>query len=362
MKAAVVHTFDRPLAIEDVPTPTPATGQVLVRIETSGLCHTDIHAARGEWPVKPSPPFIPGHEGVGIVERVGGGRDEFAYGLEPGMRVAMPWLGYACGVCRYCNSGRETLCPEQLNMGYAINGGFAEYAIGYARHVVRVPDGVDPADAAPLTCAGVTTYKAVKVSEADSSSLVAVYGAGGLGHLAIQYARIAGASVVAVDPNPARLETALEIGAEHVVNPAEEDPAAAIQRLGGADAAIATAATPAAYEQAFASLARGGRLVFVGLPAENHMRVPIFETVLGGIELRGSIVGTRHDLEEVFELHRRGLTHVEYAERRLDDVNLAIEEVLDGSAPAPRLVFRMPPAEPAAVDGRARREVAVPAA
>src|SRR5688500_18350772 len=179
MKAAVVHSFDRPLEIEALPIPTPEASQVLVRIETSGLCHTDIHAARGEWPVKPSPPLIPGHEGVGIIERVGPGP---ADGLEPGMRVALPLLGYACGVCRYCNSGRETLCPEQLNMGYAINGGFAEYAIGYARHVVRVPDGVDPADAAPLTCAGVTTYKAVKVSEADSSSLVAVYGAGGLGH------------------------------------------------------------------------------------------------------------------------------------------------------------------------------------
>jgi alcohol dehydrogenase, propanol-preferring len=322
----------------------------LVRIETCGLCHTDIHAARGEWPVKPSPPFIPGHEGVGVIERLGAGE---LYGLEVGMRVALPWLGYACGVCRYCNSGRETLCPHQLNTGYALDGSFAEYALGYARHVVRVPDGVTSADASPLTCAGVTTYKAVKVSGARSSSLVAVFGAGGLGHLAIQYARITGASVVAVDVNPARLETALEIGAEHVVNPTEEDAAAAIQRLGGADAAISTAVTPAAFEAALGSLARGGRLVCVGLPADNAMRLPIFETVLGGLEVRGSIVGTRHDLEEVFELHRRGLTRVEYAERGLDDVNTAIAQVLDGSAPAPRLVFRMQPAALAATDGRA---------
>jgi propanol-preferring alcohol dehydrogenase len=127
------------------------------------------------------------------------------------MRVALPWLGYACGVCRNCNTGRETLCPHQLNMGYAIDGGFAEYAVGYARHVVRVPDGISSADAAPLTCAGVTTYKAVKVSGATSSSVVAVFGAGGLGHLAIQYARITGASVIAVDVNPAPLETAREM-------------------------------------------------------------------------------------------------------------------------------------------------------
>ncbi|HEX6020349.1 MAG TPA: zinc-dependent alcohol dehydrogenase [Solirubrobacter sp.] len=338
MKAAVVRAFDQPLQIEDMPVPVPGPGQVLVRVETCGLCHTDIHAARGEWPIKPSPPFIPGHEGVGVIEQVGTGE---MYGLEPGTRVALPWLGYACGVCRYCNSGRETLCLEQKNMGYALNGGFAEYAIGYARHVVRVPDGVSSADASPLTCAGVTTYKAVKESGARSSDLVAVFGAGGLGHLAVQYARITGASVVAVDTNPARLESARVVGAEHVVNPLEEDPVAAIQKLGGADAAIATAVSPEPFAQAFRSLARGGRMVCVGLPADNHLEIPIFETVLGGLDLRGSIVGTRHDLEEVFELHRRGLTELEYVERPLDDVNTAIEQVLDGSAPAPRLVFRM---------------------
>jgi propanol-preferring alcohol dehydrogenase len=261
--------------------------------------------------------------------------------LAVGMRVALPWLGYACGICKYCNSGRETLCPNQLNMGYALNGSFAEYAVGYARHVVRVPDGVNPVDAAPLTCAGVTTYKAVKISEARSSDLVAVFGVGGLGHLAVQYAHITGAAVVAVDINDARLQTAHELGAEHTINASEEDPVAAIQRLGGADAAIATAVSPKPFQQAFRSLARGGRLVCVGLPADNHLEIPIFETVLGGLDLRGSIVGTRHDLEEVFELHRRGLTRVEYEERHLHQVNESIEQVLDGSAPAPRLVFRM---------------------
>lgn len=338
MKAAVVRSFDRPLQIEDVPIPEPGTDQVLVRIEACGLCHTDIHAARGEWPVKPSPPFIPGHEGVGIIERVGPGN---AHGLSVGNRVALPWLGYACGDCRYCNSGRETLCPSQINTGYGMNGAFAEYAVGYARHVVRVPEGLDSLDAAPLTCAGVTTYKAVKSSGATSASLVAVFGVGGLGHLAVQYARITGASVVAVDTNAERLESARELGAEHLVHVGEEDPVAAIQRLGGADAAIATAVNPTAFEQAIRSLARGGRLVCVGLPAENGMQVPIFETVLGGLEIRGSIVGTHHDVEEVFALHARGLTRVLRSECSLDDANSAIAQVLDGSAPAPRLVFDM---------------------
>jgi propanol-preferring alcohol dehydrogenase len=340
MKAAVVHSFKQPLVIEELPIPTPGPEQVLVRIETCGLCHTDIHAAHGDWPVKPSPPFVPGHEGVGIIERVGSGN---SHGLELGMRVALPWLGYACGDCKFCNSGRETLCEQQLNTGYAFNGAFAEYALGYSRHVVRVPDGIDPADAAPLTCAGVTTYKAVKVSGARAADLVVVFGVGGLGHLAVQYAAITGAEVVAVDINPARLETAKRLGAAHVIDAGEQDPIAAIQKLGGAQVAISTAVAPAAFEQAYRSLARGGTLVCVGLPAENSMRLPIFETVLGGLTVTGSIVGTHHDVEEVFALHARGKTEIERSDCALDEINEAIAAVLDGSAGTARTVLRIAP-------------------
>lgn len=340
MRAAIVHDFHAPLTIDDVPVPEVVAEQVLVQIEASGLCHTDIHAARGEWPVKPTPPFIPGHEGVGTVVDIGPGN---SHGLDVGDRVAIPWLGYACGDCGYCNSGRETLCEHQLNTGYSINGGFAEFAVGYARHVVKVPEGIDPADAAPLTCAGVTTYKAVKESGARCADLVAIVGVGGLGHLALQYVRVTGAAVVAVDVNEQRLETARALGAEHVVNAAEEDPVAAIKRLGGANCAIVTAVTPTAFEQALAGLARGGTLVCVGLPAHNEMALPIFQTVLGGLTVKGSIVGTHRDLEEVFELHRRGKTVVEKSERSLDEVNEAIDAVLDGSAGTARLVFRMQP-------------------
>lgn len=154
MRAAVVHSFVEPLRIEEVAKPTAGPGEIVVRIEASGLCHTDIHAAHGDWPVKPSPPFIPGHEGVGIVESLGRGVTEVAVGD----RVAIPWLGYACGTCDYCVSGWETLCHEQRNTGYSVDGGFAEYITASGRYVVKVPEGIDPAEAAPLTCAGVTTY------------------------------------------------------------------------------------------------------------------------------------------------------------------------------------------------------------
>jgi propanol-preferring alcohol dehydrogenase len=210
-----------------------------------------------------------------------------------GDRVAIPWLGYACATCDYCVSGWETLCESQLNTGYSIDGGFAEYAKAHARHVVKVPQAVDPFDAAPLTCAGVTTYKAVKVSGAKSADLVAIWGIGGLGHLALQYANIAGGSVVAVDLIDEKLQLARELGAEFTVNAAEEDPVAAIKRLGGADAAVVLAVSPKAFEQAFASLRRGGTMSLVGLPAENKMELPIFETVLNGITVVGS--NRRHE-------------------------------------------------------------------
>ncbi len=334
MKAAVVHDFHKPLVVEDVPEPRPGPGEIVVRIETSGLCHTDIHAAHGDWPVKPNPPFIPGHEGVGIVDSVGEGVTEVALGD----RVALPWLGYACGACEYCTTGWETLCEKQRNTGYSIDGGYAEYARASAKYAAKVPDAVDPLDAAPLTCAGVTTYKAVKLSGARPASLVAVFGIGGLGHLAVQYAKIFGASVVAVDVVDDKLALARELGADHTVNALVQDPVAAIKELGGADAAIALAVAPKAFEQAFGSLRRGGKLVFVALPAENTVPVPIFETVLNGITIIGSIVGTRTDLAEVFRLHAAGRTRVVRETCRLDDVNECFEQVEKGQVQA-RLVF-----------------------
>jgi alcohol dehydrogenase, propanol-preferring len=329
-EAAVVHGFDEPITVEQVRPRQLETGQVRVEVEACGLCHTDIHAWHGDWPVKPTPPFTPGHEGVGIVAELGPNVSELAIGD----RVAMPWLGYACGTCDYCVSGRETLCLGQQNTGYSIDGAFGQYATAYARYAVKVPTGVDPFDAAPLACAGVTAYKAVKVAGTRSSDLVAVFGVGGLGHLAIQYAAIAGARVVAIDLIDEKLELARELGAEFTINAAEDDPVEAIQRLGGADQAIALAVSPRAFEQAYGSLRRGGTLVFVALPADNEVTLPIFETVLGGITIVGSIVGTRSDLREVFELHGTGKTRVIRETRPLEQVNEAIADVEAGRVAA----------------------------
>jgi propanol-preferring alcohol dehydrogenase len=335
MRVAVVREFGEPLVMEDRPLPEPAAGEVLVRIEASGLCHTDIHAAHGDWVIKPTPPFVPGHEGVGIVQAVGEG----VPADRVGQRVAVPWLHTACGRCKYCVSGWETLCLSQSCTGYTVDGCYGEFVLADADFVVAVPDTIDPLEAAPLTCAGVTTYKAVKVSGARPSEVVAVFGVGGLGHLALQYAKIAGATVVAVDVNEEKLMLAKSLGADLTINARSVRPQDEIQaQFGGADVVITTAADAEPLRAAFESLCRHGRLVLVGLPADNEMKLPVFETVLGGISVIGSIVCTRRDLEEVFALHAAGRTRVIYETRRLDQVNEAFREVLDGRADA-RLVF-----------------------
>ena len=334
MKAAIVKDFERPLELEDVPVPNPGHGQVLVKLEASGLCHTDIHAADGDWPVKSPLPLIPGHEGVGVVERLGAG----VTNLQEGDRVAVPWLGWACGACELCVSGRETLCSQARYTGFIVNGCFAEYAVAEAAFVGRVPGTVDPFDAAPLACAGVTTYKAVKASGARPSDLVAVFGIGGLGHLAVQYAQLAGATVVAVDRQDARLTLAEKLGATYTVNSTGQDPAEAVQALGGADVAIVTASATEPYQQAFGSLRRGGTIVALGAPKDNTMHLPIFQTIVQEIRVIGSFVGTRADLAETFELHASGRTAVMRETRPLDQVNEAMAEVEQGRVEA-RLVF-----------------------
>jgi propanol-preferring alcohol dehydrogenase len=335
MRAAVVTEFNGPLEVRDLPIPEPGPQEVLVRLEFSGLCHTDIHAAQGDWPVKPTPPFTPGHEGIGLIEKLGEGVTNRAVGD----RVAIAWLGYACGQCRHCINGWETLCEKQQNSGYSVNGTFAEYAVVSADFAVLVPDALSSLDAAPLTCAGVTTYKAIKVARVAPAETVAIFGVGGLGHLALQYARIAGGFVIGVDIEDDKLAMATELGADHVVNARTTDPVAAIQALGGADVAVALAASPESFDQAYRSLRRGGRLVCVALPADGSIDLPIFDTVINGKTVIGSIVGTRNDLADVFALHAAGRTRVIAIERKLDEVNESIAEVLAGRVPA-RVVFR----------------------
>ena len=221
MKAAVVREFGRPLQIEEVAVPDVAPGQVLVKVVASGVCHTDLHAADGDWPVKPALPFIPGHEGVGFVAAVGAG---VKY-VKEGDRVGVPWLHTACGHCEHCITGWETLCDHQQMTGYTVNGGYAEYVLADPGYIGRLPANVGFTEIAPVLCAGVTVYKGLKVLDCKPGDWVVISGVGGLGHLAVQYAKAMGFHVVGVDIHDGQLELAKQLGADMVINAATQDPA-----------------------------------------------------------------------------------------------------------------------------------------
>lgn len=326
MQAAVVHSFGQPLTLEEVPVPVPGPGQALVKVVASGVCHTDIHAAEGDWPVKPRLPFIPGHEGAGYVVALGAG----VTGLKEGDRVGVPWLHSACGVCDYCLRGWETLCPAQQNTGYSVDGGFAEFVLAPAAYVGQLPDRLGFVEAAPILCAGVTTYKGLKETEARPGQWVVVSGIGGLGHVAVQYAKAMGLRVAAVDVSADKLALARELGATLTVNAATQDAAATVQReIGGAHGVVITAVSPAAFGQGIAMLRRGGTCVLIGLPP-GEFATPIFDVVLKRLTVRGSIVGTRADLQEALAFAAAGSVQATIEVQPLTAINQVFSRLKHG--------------------------------
>jgi alcohol dehydrogenase, propanol-preferring len=313
MRAAVVTEFGASLQVEELDLPTPGYGEALVKLETSGVCHTDLHAAHGDWPVKPQPPFIPGHEGYGTVVALGEGVDD--------LKVGNAWLWSACGSCEYCRTGWETLCESQQNGGYSVNGSFGSYMLVKAAYAARIPDNADPVEVAPILCAGVTVYKGLKVTDTRPGQWVAISGIGGLGHIAVQYARAMGLRVVAIDIDDAKLALATRLGAEVAVNARTTDVVAEVQKAtGGVHGVLVTAVHPQAFGQAIGLTRRGGTIVFNGLPP-GDFPAPIFDIVLKGLTIRGSIVGTRQDMAEALDFYARGLIHPTVESARLDDIN-----------------------------------------
>lgn len=326
MTAAVVHEFGEPLIINDVPVPAPAAGQLLIRVMASGVCHTDLHAADGDWPVKPTLPFIPGHEGVGYVDALGGGVTSF----RKGDRVGVPWLHSACGECEYCLSGWETLCPYQENTGYSVNGGFAQYVLAPAAYVTRLPNNLGFVEAAPILCAGVTTYKGLKETDARPGEWVVISGVGGLGHLAVQYAKAMGLHVAAVDVVDEKLALARELGAELTVNARTDDPVSKIQEsIGGGHGVLITAVSPIAFQQGVNMLRRGGTCVLNGLPP-GDFPVSIFDVVLKRLTIRGSIVGTRKDMQEALQFAAEGKVKADIETQPLEEINSVFERLRRG--------------------------------
>ncbi|HEX7981963.1 MAG TPA: alcohol dehydrogenase AdhP [Duganella sp.] len=327
MKAAVVREFGRPLVIEEAPVPQVGPGQILVKVAAAGVCHTDLHAAEGDWPVKPKPPFIPGHEGVGHVVAVGAGVRH----VKEGDRVGVPWLYTACGHCAHCLGGWETLCHEQQNTGYSVNGSFAEYVLADPNFVGHLPASVGFVDIAPVLCAGVTVYKGLKVTDTKPGDWVTISGIGGLGHMAVQYATAMGLNVVAVDIDDTKLALAKRLGAAVTVNALATDPAAFIQKeLGGTHGVLVTAVSAKAFQQALGMVRRGGTVSLNGLPP-GDFPLSIFDTVLNGITVRGSIVGTRLDLQEALDFAALGKVRATVSTDKLENINDVLSRMRKGN-------------------------------
>ena len=303
------------------------TGEALVDIEYCGVCHTDLHGAHGDFGKVPG--RVLGHEGIGIVKEIA----PDVKSLKVGDRVSVAWFFEGCGACEYCTTGRETLCRTVKNAGYSVDGGMAEQCIVTADYAVKVPEGLDPAQASSITCAGVTTYKAIKEAQLQPGQWTVIFGAGGLGNLAVQYAKkVFNAHVVAVDINNDKLALAKEVGADIVINGHEvEDVAALIQeKTGGAHSAVVTAVSKVAFNQAVDSVRAGGRVVAVGLPSE-MMDLSIVKTVLDGIQVIGSLVGTRKDLEEAFQFGAEGLVVPVVQKRPVSDAVDVFDEMEAGT-------------------------------
>jgi alcohol dehydrogenase, propanol-preferring len=331
MQAAVVERFGQPLVLRELPIPVPGPGQILVKTEACGVCHTDLHAANGDWPVKPTLPFTPGHEGIGIVVALGAG----VTAVKEGDRVGVPWLFSACGHCEFCLAAREPVCGEAQFGGYTRNGGFADCIVADPNYVAHIPAGLKPHDAAPLICAGITSYKGIKETRARPGEWIAISGVGGLGHLAVQYAKAMGLHVCAVDIDDGKLDHARRLGADAVVNAKSGDPAEAVKHItdGGAHGVLITAPSLPAFRQGVGMTRKFGTCVLVGIPP-GDFPTPLFDVVAQCITIRGSFVGNRRDMAEALAFAAAGQVKADIELQPLSKINDVLGRLGRGDVPS----------------------------
>jgi propanol-preferring alcohol dehydrogenase len=335
MNAAVVEQFGKPLVFQEWDLPNPGPGQILVKAEACGVCHTDVHAWHGDWPLKPTLPFIPGHEGIGRVVALGTG----VTAVKQGDRVGVPWLYSACGHCEYCLSAWETVCAEAQFGGYTRNGGFAEYIIADPNYVAHIPSRLKSTEAAPIICAGITTYKGIKETGAKPGEWMAISGIGGLGHLAIQYAKVMGLHVCAIDVDDGKLAHAKQLGADLVINAKAGDPIEAVKKAtgGGAHGVVITAPSLGAFKQGVGMTRKRGTCVLIGLPP-GEFPTPLFDVVSNCITIRGSFVGTRQDMAEALAFAAEGKVKADIELQPLSAINQVLERLEHGNV-ASRVVI-----------------------
>ena len=325
MKAAVLHEFKKPLALEDVPRPTLEAGDVLIQVEACGVCHSDLHVADGDWPqfaTITKKPLILGHEIAGRVAEKGANVHQF----QVGDRVGIPWIYWTCGDCEFCREGNENLCVKQKITGVTVDGGFAEFVKAPASHAIRIPDGLPAIDAAPLFCAGVTVYRALKQAKISAGQRIAIFGIGGLGHLAVQIARELGAEIAAVDVSWDKLRLAESLGAARSFNATSTNVVKELRAKGGVHVALVTSAATAAYDMAFSCIRPTGTLLAVGLPSNNICFPPILMAAKE-VRIQASAVGTRQDVREVLAMASNRKIHCQVSTRPLVDANRVMEEM-----------------------------------
>jgi propanol-preferring alcohol dehydrogenase len=329
MKAAVLHALAEPLTIQELPVPEPGAGEVVIKVAACGVCHSDLHLVRGEWDLlKPITkiPLIPGHEVAGTISAIG----EAVEGFSIGDRVGVPWLHYTCGQCEYCLAGRETLCAKQQVTGCTVDGGFAEFIKAKASHTAKLPDNLTFAEAAPLLCAGLTVHRALNDSGVEAGQRLAIFGIGGLGHLAVQLAKARGVEVIAVDVTDDKLALARECGADHAVNAATTQAYKEVKKLGGAHVVMVTSGSKAAYETGLRSLRKGGTLSIVGMAPE-PISLSTVAMVSGEYRIVASAVGTRRELREVLQLAAEGKVRCRIETRPFEQADAVLNEMQSGS-------------------------------
>jgi alcohol dehydrogenase, propanol-preferring len=338
MRAAMLREIGKPITMEDVATPAPGAGEVLIKVEACGVCHSDLHLADGDWDLlRPitKVPLILGHEVAGTVAALGEGVTQ----LKVGDRVGVPWIFWTCGECEFCKEGRETLCLKQKITGCTVDGGFAEYMVAPATHAAPLPSILSSAEAAPLLCAGLTVYKAMKASGIKAGQRMAVFGAGGLGHLAIQIAKAMDIHVCAIDVTDEKLEFAKSLGAEWTVNATTEQVNKRLRAIGGAHVALVTSASAAVYEMSLRCLRRGGTVAVVGM-ANEAFKVSAVSLISGETRIVASAVGTRDDLRELFEMVEKFPIRCKIETRPLDTISEAFDQLKRGAVTG-RIVLTM---------------------
>lgn len=323
---AIVSTSDRQADIVERELRSLKPGEALLKMICCGVCHTDLHVKNADFGDVSG--TILGHEGIGEVVEIA----EDVTSLAVGDRASVAWFFEGCGHCEYCTTGRETLCREVRNSGYTVDGGMAEYCIVTADYSVKVPESLPSAEASSITCAGVTTYKAIKEARLTPGDWLLISGLGGLGNLALQYAKnVFNLKVIAVDVNDGQLEFSKKYGADILINPLKEDVGTVVQeKTGGAHAAVVTAVAKSAFNQSVDAVRAGGRVVAVGLPTES-MDLSIPRLVLDGIEVIGSLVGTRKDLAEAFQAGAERKVVPQCEMRPMEDINNIFQEMEDGT-------------------------------